>query len=86
MVVSHRFVPGEVNITFMSVEELSSTRTGSLLLLIASKSKKNHSLTPTKIEKYNKKHKSFSLTILFGFSGVKLRMLGAGGSSWGSTN
>lgn len=48
--VSYRFVPGEVNITFTSVEELSSTRTGSLLLLTASKSKKH--IHPTQKKKH----------------------------------
>lgn len=42
VVVSHRFVRGGVNITSMSVEELSSIRTGSSLQLTASKSKNWH--------------------------------------------
>lgn len=84
--MSHRFVPGEVNITFMSVEELSSTRTGSLLLLTASKSKKLiHKSRNTKL--HNENHKGLILLgISMGLSGVKLRMLGAGGLFWGSTS
>lgn len=84
LVVSHRFGLEEVNSTFMSVEALSSTRPGSLLLLIASKSKKTFStLIISCLYQFNNYTKT---TRVFRLSGVKLRMLGAGGLSWGSTS
>lgn len=68
----------------MSVEALSSTRPGSLLLLIASKSKKTFStLIISCLYQFNNYTKT---TRVFHLSGVKLRTLGAGGLSWGSTS
>lgn len=67
----------------MSVEELSSTRTGSLLLLTASKSKKTFiTLIISRLYQFN----NYTKTTRFSHSGVRLRMLGAGGLSWGSTS
>lgn len=81
MIVSHRFVPGEVNISFTSAEEPWSTRPGSWLRLTASRSKKLILWT----EKWEAPSLSLTST-LSDLSGVKPRMLGAGGSSWGSTS
>lgn len=84
--LSHRFVPGEANISFTSVVELWSTRTGSSLLLTASKSKKPEN-PPAQIWFHSKtkiKRHQCLTEPCFGPPEGKQRMLGAGGSSWGS--
>lgn len=91
--LSLRFVPGEANIISMYVEGLLSIRTGSLLLLTASRSKTLHPQSEKHIQ-YTalwiivevKHNPSLSFNSLYHLSGGNRRMLGAGGSSWGSTS
>ena len=87
-----RSVLGAVSTTSMCVEEHSSTRTGSLPLHTASRSKNRLSHAHTllnalkvTINKFWKESPQVSPHCLF-LSGGKQKMLVAGGLLWGSTS